>query len=258
MSRKRQGGTRASPRKKNHGNPRKHAAEPSACEDDHALAGSFSGWLKPWDKELKVRDRHGTEPAKETDMNAAMHRKQASTSPVGTSATGGRRMRHPQSGDGQVQEKPVSRKTGHRRSTMENVAFSPCIPLTREMSAKLKSRTASGGTQLSPVELSDTSGFETEGEAEDSTKTRMSHSVDRPTDVSPDSETELSAADSTFESQEIGLSHRPPTLQGSNSRRVQHRKEIYERVKSDDGYVWGRDCGLLSTTTRNDDDDLEL
>lgn len=229
--------------------------ESSAREDEYALAGSFLGWLKPSGKELKVRDRHGTEPAEATALSAAMHREQESTSLVGTSATGGRSMRHPQTGDGQIQEKPVSRKTGHRRSPMDNVAFSLRIHLTREMSARLDSHTASGGTQLSSVELSDTSGSETEGEAEDR---RMKHSVDRPMSASPDNETELLAADSTFELQEIGLSRSPPALQGSNSRRVQHRKEVYERVKSDDGYAWGRECGLLSTTTRNDDDDLEL
>lgn len=50
----------------------------------------------------------------------------------------------------------------------------------------------------------------------------------------------------------------PHRIKSKDARRIQHRKEVYQAVKGDDGHLWGREYSLVSTKPIHDHDDLEL
>lgn len=147
--------------------------------------------------------------------------------------------------------------SNHHRLTQNNCGY-PLFSSAQETSAPGgKTRQPSKGTQSSPVELSDSSQSETERDAEQDGSTQLDKPINGPTVHRPRSETPLSVGDSSFESQESRLSN-PHAVRNLDARRMQYRKEIYRAVRRDDGHLWGKEYGLVSTTVAYDEDDLEL
>ncbi|KAL8952250.1 MAG: hypothetical protein Q9222_001836 [Ikaeria aurantiellina] len=109
-------------------------------------------------------------------------------------------------------------------------------------------------TEREPVELLSSSGSEIESDAGGGNKVGSgdpnSGSISQRSAIG----TSLSQSKLGFKPQEHGLfAHEK--LGGTKSERDRYREEIYEAIIDDDGFVWGRDCGLLSSTVGCEDDD---
>lgn len=116
-------------------------------------------------------------------------------------------------------------------------------------------RASGAGAQQTPVELSDPSESETESEEETNRESPLESTVNELTKRASSGETQLSMPDSAFVSQ--GSGSFDPTTKASQESRIQHRKEVYRAIRTDDGHVWGNTYGLLSTSSGHEDD-LEL
>ncbi|KAL8705658.1 MAG: hypothetical protein Q9201_001226 [Fulgogasparrea decipioides] len=110
------------------------------------------------------------------------------------------------------------------------------------------------GTQSNPVKLSDSSGSETEAEDEDE---GGMHGYAITNDAANDgstNETQLSLPDSLYESQEGSSSNNVLAVRESSIQsRIWYRKRVCKAVRGDDGHVWGKDYGLLSTASGQED-----
>ncbi|KAI4147871.1 MAG: hypothetical protein L6R39_002993 [Caloplaca ligustica] len=212
---KRHAGIRTSPRKRAQEDLTRQAS--CAVNDDHALDGSFSGWLNTANHDPMHARHEKCKTAAEVD-NEVLGKAYAPISTECASAS-----MHPNS----------SLITG------------------------AEPRGATCSAQSEPVELSDTSGSETEDGFEEGAPTKGNALEGEVTGQGSQNETWLSATDSIFESREPGSAAKVSSTSDSSLGRIQRRREAYERVQKDDGHAWGRDFGLLSTATRDDDDDSE-
>ncbi|KAL8709651.1 MAG: hypothetical protein Q9220_005591 [cf. Caloplaca sp. 1 TL-2023] len=102
-------------------------------------------------------------------------------------------------------------------------------------------------TKSEAIELPSNSASETESEADKSDKIRC---VDLDSGLIPQRSangTPLSLFDLAFEGYD--------KAESMNPKRYSHLTEVYRGVSDDDGFSWGRDCGLLSSTIGCEDDD---
>lgn len=227
-------------------NPRKRSQknftrqEPSAQGADRALGGSFSGWLEPSDEPVLSKRPVSVSAADEIDREAAAR---------------------------DVYPPPCLPKANRAEPAEDEHydATASSMPAGKSTSEPRPTDGGGGGTQLRPIELlSDPSESESDDTTSDAVESsppearRYDNNSIHPT--TSGSETQLSASASAFddESQELGQSSPVKGAgsgSGSGQARMQQRREIYERVRHDDGFGWGREYGLFSTATRYEDDD---
>lgn len=209
-----------------------------ALREDHVVGASSSGWLNPSDNEPG-------QSKSDQMISMEAHRSHATN----TTIDGGRgKEPSPSHADGS-QRKSRMHDATYREPAEDRENSSISTPANESKAKGSEPLGSDGGTQLRPIELSDTSGSETEDNEEKELDARSIKPGDDLTGV----ETQLSATDSMFESQEMRSSNAPRKKNLARSR-IQYRKEIYEQVKDDDGHAWGKDYGLLSTAIKDEDD----
>ncbi|KAL8820313.1 MAG: hypothetical protein Q9223_001451 [Gallowayella weberi] len=228
----------------------------SARHEKCVLSRSFSGWLSPVGRESLAADRTFSESSKGRHVNSTPKGEQTSLSPL-------RVPFNPKSG---VPKESQSRRTcklqgesshlnaSHQGLPHNNGKSCPASTTDENLSTKNNLRKSSASTPSRPLELSATFASKTEADADQDGTTQFDDRIEQKSRGSRCG-TPVSVADSLFESQEACPSSSKITG-GSNPHRISYRKEIYKAVRRDDGYVWGKDYGLLSTA--GDDDDWEL
>lgn len=247
---KRRGIPRSSHRKKTQTTPWMHLQEPMKRKDDHAAAGTLSVWLESSDIDSDTSGRPGTKMVEDLNSITFVHGKRASASSARISVNGGRGRTLPSCRAMQSQDRLNSRGKHHRRPKADDTAYPHPNPASRDISTGIKPCVSRGGTPLIATKILDISESETGAGVVYNVQTRPDNPVEEAANSSQDLKTQLSAVQSIFGPQD-------PT-QSPNAQRLQHRKDVYDRVKCDDGYAWGRDCGLLSTVMRHEHDEVEL
>ncbi|KAL9031977.1 MAG: hypothetical protein Q9196_000050 [Gyalolechia fulgens] len=256
-SNKRRGIPCSSPRKKNQTTTRKRLQEPTEGKHDHAVARTFSSWLECSGMNSDPSGRPRTELAEDSNTITILHAKRTSASSARVSANGGGGYTPPLSRAMRSQDRPSSWDKRHRRPEAKDTARPHYIPASKDISTGVEPRVSSGGTLLIPIALSDVSKPETEAGVAYDLETWPDNPAERATYSSPDLKTQLSAVQSTSGPQALDSADFVP-MQSQDPHRVQYGRDAYEWVKSDDGYAWGRDCGLLSTVMGREDDEVEL
>ncbi|KAL8726152.1 MAG: hypothetical protein Q9181_006162 [Wetmoreana brouardii] len=127
--------------------------------------------------------------------------------------------------------------------------------LARDVTINATPPSTDAGTQSNPVKLSDSSGSETEAEVGNEGGMQGGAFTDEAANNGSTNETQLSLPDWVFESQEGSSSNNVLTTRESRIQsRIRYRKQVDKALRGDDGHVWGKDCGLLSTALGQDDD----
>ncbi|KAL9008351.1 MAG: hypothetical protein Q9173_006515 [Seirophora scorigena] len=232
---KRQIAERANHRKRIHNNITRSLQHSAAVRVDHPLCTSFSVWFKDHNDKLTPSEFLGSESA--NDVEASSARKDVTMT---TDAVSNRNDTLSASLDNRLQE--------DLRATDQKKMLAP-----RSILWSSEGGDAEGSTQLRPIQLSETSGSETDDNTGVGNEVRSSIPNDASMDPGSGIATQGSASDSMFGSQDMGFSKTPL----ESNWRFQYRKTSYEMVKRDDGFAWGRDCGLFSAATGSNDSGSE-
>ncbi|KAL8783663.1 MAG: hypothetical protein Q9213_004457 [Squamulea squamosa] len=219
------------------------------------LARSFSGWLDPMGKESTSKELTMFDSTGKKSRNITKRESTAPPRPTRSGSDGGEHNRSPFSWSDGLSRQSNLLDEGHQIFMRNHHAPSVHSSHDKRNSFKRNAQILGSGTQCDPVALSDTSGSEMD--AEEGDRRQMHRCIDDSYDCRSRSGTPLSLADSLFESQDLCPSEMYSTM-STDPRRMQYRKEIYQAVKSDDGYIWGREYSLASTAVSHEHDDLEL
>ncbi|KAI4092965.1 MAG: hypothetical protein LQ344_003181 [Seirophora lacunosa] len=231
---KRQIAERASPGKRIH-NITRSLQHSTAVRVDHPLCTSFSVWFKDNSDKLTPSEFLGSESAHDVEASSA-----GKDVTMITDAVSNRNDTLSASLDNRLPEDV--------RATDQKKMLAPkSIPWSSE------GGDADGSTQLRPIQLLESSGSETDDNTGVGNEVRSSIPNDASMDLGSGIATQGSAGDSMLGSQDMVIRKTSP----ESDWRFQYRKASYEMVKRDDGYAWGRDCGLFSAATGSNDSGSE-
>ncbi|KAL8934061.1 MAG: hypothetical protein Q9216_006089 [Gyalolechia sp. 2 TL-2023] len=258
-SKKRRGFPRSTPRKRTHRIPQMHLEKPKKRKDDHVVARTSSIWLRSSDPESDFSGRPGMESVKDLNDITVRHGERKSISPTpATKSIDNRSGRsHPSRPATQSQGRPSSRDQRPRGQEASDTAYRYSITTKKDILAETKPYASRGRTPHIPIKIADVSDSETDAGVESSVGTWPDYPVEKSTSPHSDIKTQLVAVQSVSGSQNLDLADFVPT-RSAHSRRVQHRKNVYKSVECDDGYAWGRECGLFSTVMGREDDEVEI
>ncbi|KAL9022170.1 MAG: hypothetical protein Q9185_000570 [Variospora sp. 1 TL-2023] len=218
----------------------------SAVRADPLLCTSFSVWVKHLDDKVKPYDILEDESADDVGGSSSRGKEiailETTTDAVSSWNNGLPAIRHNQPWESL--HDTYQHKLTNEKDSIEQMSTH------RSIRTSSKGHGIEGSTQLIPIQLSATSGSEGNDNAELGNEIRTS------TEPGSSNATHRPAGDSVFGSQDLVFAG-TPREKGPNQSRIRYREEIYEMVKSDEGFAWGRDWGLFSAATGNNDGDSE-
>ncbi|KAL8672524.1 MAG: hypothetical protein Q9168_003027 [Polycauliona sp. 1 TL-2023] len=231
----------------------------SERQDRGGIAHSFSGWLDPQASVSKHIKRSMSETTDGEDVNMTI-KKERNISPRTTSPGSKAEKLNTLSMDraGQVQGRSKLSEKDHHRSAQESDTHSRLDSGNGTITRKRNPANTATGTQYDPVALSDTSASEMATTEDDDSETELHRSITEPYDSESRNSSPISMTDSTFDPQDTSRSALRTTVERTDPRRIEYRKEIYRAVKRDDGFIWGMEYSLVSTKGSYDMDDMEL
>ncbi len=218
-------------------------------QDGGVLAPSFLEWLNPQGGESGRTKRILSERIDGENMAITARRKWNLSPP--TARSGGELSESPSNQRHQLLGPSNPLGVGHPGSVEDGHASSQLNGSKAFNTRREKAPITGIGTQCDPIALLDTP--ETKMDKEDD-EIRMHAGANRLPDPRSRSGSSASLADTTFDSSPSS----PHRIESKDPRRIQHRKEVYQAVKGDDGHIWGREYSLVSTKPIHDQDDLEL
>ncbi|CAO1605635.1 hypothetical protein XANCAGTX0491_009143 [Xanthoria calcicola] len=219
-------------------------------QDGGVLAPSFLEWLNPQGGESGRTNHIWSEKIDGENMAITTRRKWKLSPPIARS--GEELSESPSNQPHQLLGPSNPLGVGHQGSVEDDHASSQLSRSKGFNTCRERAPVTRTGTQCDPIALSDTP--EPKMDMEDDDETRMHAGTNQLPGRRSRGGSSASLADTTFDSSPSY----PHRIKSKDARRIQHRKEVYQAVKGDDGHIWGREYSLVSTKPIHDHDDLEL